>query len=434
MMYFNLVSRRWYSKMSCVTGKGVDCRVSRWLLLMVMLAGQVGAQESGCVIPPPPCEVSFSPSTNLLLGQSFNVTYTIGSDECVPGCYEYRIIYRLSNGGVFGGIEFETVLPFITIFPAYRSGSCSLTLFIDGEATQLQNDYIRLINNAQWLGSIVLATDLLERTPVTARTTKVQDLLSGIPQQSIQANIQSLDIMMQAIALSSSEQIEDSYQAKVMLKWPHAESLDSDGTYFDREYLINGTTPEGYEGALARTTANSTELTLNSKQAAENLTLTTANRLGIGGTTSFQIPRPELSVSLNPQGNSNWLVVVEFSEPVKGLTVYDSEFMSVALGVVVQITDYYDGDPTNTVLTFTANLVDEQNYTIRLNFEDPAITDECINTNPHSEQCQKKPHQTGLSAYKIGLLTSAAMAAIVVSKLMQGCLLSKLMQRHVVSP
>ena len=110
-----------------------------------------------------------------------------------------------------------------------------------------------------------LQTDELRVTQTEEKTTKVRVLLSGIPQESIQSNIvQPLDIMMNVIALSSSQPIEGSYRAKVMIEWPHAGSLESlDGTYFNREYRINGTTPAGSKVQLTRTAANSTELTLN---------------------------------------------------------------------------------------------------------------------------------------------------------------------------
>ena len=76
-MYFDLVLRKRSAKASRAMGKGGGCLVYGWLLLMAVLAGQVGAQD--CATTPPSCELSFSPSTNLLLGESFNVTCTIPS-------------------------------------------------------------------------------------------------------------------------------------------------------------------------------------------------------------------------------------------------------------------------------------------------------------------------------------------------------------------
>ena len=251
------------------------------------------------------------------------------------------------------------------------------------------------------------------------KTTKVQVLLSGIPQESIQSNIvQPLDIMMNVIALSSSQPIEGNYRAKVMVEWPHAGSLKSlDGTYFNREYRINGTTPAGSKVQLTRTAANSTELTLDS-EAVQNLTLITVNRLGVSenGTTTFQISWHEPSIRLSQQNDSSWRMEVNFTEPVTDLMVEDSRMESVDLSDL-GITAITVNDLINSALTFSANLLVGQNYTMRLNLQNPATTEESLNTSPPT--LSQDNSNSGISTQALPqLLVGAAIAAIKVSRLM----------------
>ena len=410
-MYFDLVSRKRFAKASRAMGKGGGCRVYGWLLMAVLGAGQVRAQD-GCMDQPPACELSFSPSANLLLGESFNVTCTINSDECVRDCYDARFVYTALNGGSIPSNEFESIPNWFIMLQDPPSNGCNHTLSINFEADSLQYDYFDHINNAKWQALTILSSDLAKRNPSTEHTTTVQVLLSDIPQESVRSNIvQPLDIMMNVIALSSSQPIEGSYRAKVMIEWPHARSLESlDGTYFNREYLINGTTPAGSKGELTRTAANSTELTLKSEPAAQNLTLITVNQLGVGkNTTTFQISWHEPSIRLSQQNDSSWRMEVNFTEPVTDLMVNDSRMESVDLNDL-GITAITGNDLINSILTFTANLMVGQNYTMRLNLQNLTTTEENLNTGNSNSgiSTQARPQ----------LLVGAVIAAITVSRLM----------------
>ena len=401
-MYFDFVLRKRYAKASRTTDKNGDFRVYGWLL-MAVLTGQVSAQE--CMNTPPTCELSFRPSANLLLGESFNVTCALDPNECIDSCYEISFIFRVLNGDDINSNEFKS----IPLLPSDSSYGCNRTLSISSEATELQGGYLANINNAKWLGFVTLDNPF-RRVQSTTHTTKVQVLLSDIPQKSIQSNIvQPLDIMMNVIALSSSQPIEGSYRAKVIIEWPHAGSLKSlDGTYFNREYLINGTTPAGSKGQLTRTAANSTELTLDS-EAVQNLTLITVNRLGVANTVYFQISWHEPSIRLSQQNDSSWRMEVNFTEPVTDLMIEDSRMESVDLSDL-GITAITGNDLINSTLTFTANLMVGQNYIMRLNLQNPATTEESLNISTLSQGNSN----SGISTQALPqLLVSAAIAAIV---------------------
>ena len=110
-MYFDLVSRKRFAKASRAMGKGGGClSYGWWLLMAVMGAGQVSAQD-GCMDQPPPCELSFSPSANLLLGESFNVTCTIPSGECVNDCYEITLCFTFRKCSPILALNLELSLP-----------------------------------------------------------------------------------------------------------------------------------------------------------------------------------------------------------------------------------------------------------------------------------------------------------------------------------
>ena len=197
-----------------------------------------------------------------------------------------------------------------------------------------------------------------------------------------------------------------------------------DGTYFNREYLINGTTPAGSKVQLTRTAANSTELTLKSEQAAQDLTLITVNQLGVGkNTTTFQISWPEPSIRLSQQNDSSWRMEVNFTEPVTDLMVEDSRMESVDLSDL-GITAITVNDLINSALTFTANLLVGQNYTMRLNLQNPATTqesqtttEESLNTSPPT--LSQDNSNSGISPRALTQLqVGAAIAAITVSRLM----------------
>ena len=379
-MYFSVASRRRYAETSRVTGKGAGGRVYGWLLLMALLAGQV---QSQCRNSPPACELSFSPSENLLLGESFNITCTIPSDECTAGCYGIRYLYTAFLGSPRSTeiLDFEERFPFLTTTSSPDdSGGCSNTLSSNFEAAQLQDQYLQRVNNAEWLGLTVLISDPDKEAFSETLTTTVQIQLPSILQENIQSKVtQPLDVIIKILALSNSQQFEGSFRGKTIVRWLHANSLDSDGTYFGREYLVNGITSDGSEGELARTTANSVELTLTSEQTAQDLTLTASNRLGTSenGTTTFQIPWPEPSSSLDKVSDDNWRMVVNFTEPVTDLMIEeDSPVTSVVLSNLEIIEEAMDNGQVNSVLTFTANLVDGQNYRMRLNLQNPATTQE----------------------------------------------------------
>ena len=320
---------------------------------MAMFAGQVSAQD-GCPSNAPACELSFSPSTDLLLGESFNVTCTILSGECEPGseCYNFVFTY-FSNSGRFVDHEFGTFARFITKLPIDPSDGCSQTLSINSEVDQLKNDYIHLINNAQWSVQTQLSSNDGRRAQSITHTTKVQVLRSGTPQESI--IVQPLDILTNITGLASNQFIGGNYQIRTMLEWPHADSLqNSNGTYYGREYQINGTMQDGSEGELISTIANSTELNLNSRQIPQSLTLITKNEVGIAAdTVSFQISWSGPSIDLRQQDDDRWRMVVDFTEAVANLTVADSRMESIVLSDV-DIAHITNNNLVNSALTFTA--------------------------------------------------------------------------------
>ena len=415
-MDFSFVSGRRYGKKNQSSGKIAGCRVCGWLL-MAMLAGQVSAQTAGCMDPPPECEISFSPSPNLLLGESFNVTCTISSSKCVLNCYTIQFAYTRSGGGFV--LSSESVFnSFSFIMKADYPDNCSSTLSIDGESDQLQNSYLSRFNNAEWEGLTALNTNLGRKTLSTTHTTKVQVLRSGIPQESI--IVQPLDILTNIIGLASDQFIGGNYQVRTILEWSHADSLqNSNGTYYGREYLINGTMPDGSEGELISTIANSTELNLNSRQIPQSLTLITRNELGRADNVSFQISWPEPSIRLT-QGNENrWLMMVEFSEPVTDLTLYDSQSISIALDNLGIFQNINDDTLINSVLTFTANLANGQNYTLRLNLD---TTQEIQTTTEEIQSTtEENSSNSGIRSRVLPqLLATAAIAAIAVNNFLQG--------------
>ena len=408
-MYFGLVSRKRFAKASRTTGKAASGRVHGWLLLMAVLAGQVEAQGE-CTNPPPPCELSFNPSLNLLEGESFNVTCAIDPDKCVPMCYELHFIYKqAADTGEFNSIEFESIPDwFITLLPTDPSNNCSGTLSIH-EVGLLQNDYINWIDNALWRGQTILANDSGIRVETREQMTIVQALLSGIPQESIQTTIvQPLEIVANIIAQASSQPTEGSYRARAKIDWPHAESLDGgDGTYYGRQYIIDGTT-----GQFPSTPNNSTVITLNSKQVDQGFTLTTKNQLGVGGSTFFQPSWPEPAVRLTQQNDGSWLVEVNSTEPVTDLTIEDSLMESVDLSDL-DIDTNTDAEPINSALTFTANLLDGQSYTLRLNLQNIATTQETQATMD-----ENKSNSGTRSQALPQLLAAAAAVALTVNQLM----------------
>ena len=418
-MYFDLVSRKRFVKASRTTGKGGGGRVYGWLLLMAVLAGQVSAQ-SDCADSPPACELSFSPSANLLLGESFNVTCTIPPDQCVPGCYTVRFLYTRSGGSPLStsDVDFSDLL-FFTL-SADLLNDCSRYLSINPAVGILQNNYAGWINNAEWEGGTTLASDTTRRNSTPIITTKVQVLRSGIPQESIQTTIiQPLDIVANIIAQASSQQIEGSYRAETMINWPHAESIDGgDGTYFNREYLINGTT-----GQFLSTPNNSTVVTLNSKQVDQGFTLITKNQLGVGNSTFFQPSWPESAIRLTQQDDGSWLVEVNSTEPVTDLTIEDSLMESIVLSDL-DIDTNTDADPINSALTFTANLLDGQSYTLRLNLQNIATTQEIKETTQATVQesqptLDQNTPNSGISTQALPQLLAAAVAvALTVNQLM----------------
>ena len=428
-MYFDLASRKRFAKASRTTGKTAGGRVYGWLLLMAVLAGQVEAQT--CATgnednPLPLCELSFSPSANLLFGESFNVTCAIDPNKCVTesGCYNIRLVIARLEDGQHPVTTAETDFPreFGYIISSDAPG-CTLTVFIDPELTQLENNYIRFINNTKW-SAIVTLVGGSKRVSTATYTTTVQVPLSGIPQESIQTTIvQPLDIVANIIAQASSQPIEGSYRAETMINWPHAKSLDGgDGTYFDRQYIINGTTGQ-FPGTP--TPNNSTVITLNSEQVDQGFTLTTKNQLGASenGTTFFQPSWPESAIRLTQQNDGSWLVEVNSTEPVTDLTIEDSLMESIVLSDL-DIDTNTDAEPINSALTFTANLVDGQSYTLRLNLQNIATTQEIKETTQATAQetqatmDENKSNLGTRSQALPQLLAAAAAVALTVNQLM----------------
>ena len=421
-MDFNFISSRRCAKTERTSGKAAGGRVYGWLLLMAVLAGQVSAQ-SECVDPPPLCELSFSPSANLLLGESFNVTCVINSG-CIPDCYNVHFLYNpaerdpLSTENVtFSQFGFITQLP--------HTDECGLTLSINPEAIdESGNNYLYWVNNAEWSGISVVSG----RTQGSANSTKVQSFLERIPQENIEATlIQPLDIVTNIFAPARSQQIKGNLRARVMIQWPHADSLKSvDDTYFGRQYIINGITLTGSEGELSRTPDNSTEITVNSEQVARNFTLITENQLGASenGTTPFQFPWPEPVIHLIRENENKWLMVVDFSEPVTDLTLYDSQSISIALdnlGIFQSITNE---NLIRSTLTFTANLMNGQDYTWRLNLQNIVNMREDQGTMQRTMQesqatMDDNKSNSGIHSQALPqLLVTAAIAALAVNRLM----------------
>ena len=425
-MDFNFISSRRCAKTERTSGKAAGGRVYGWLLLMAVLAGQVSAQ-SECVDPPPLCELSFSPSANLLLGESFNVTCVINSG-CIPDCYNVHFLYNpaerdpLSTENVtFSQFGFITQLP--------HTDECGLTLSINPEAIdESGNNYLYWVNNAEWSGISVVSG----RTQGSANSTKVQSFLEPIPQENIETTLiqpLDIDIVTNTIAPSSNQQIKGNLRARVMIQWPHADSLKSlDDTYFGRQYIIiNGITLTGSEGELRRTPDNSTEITLTSEQVARNFTLITENQLGASenGTTPFQFSWPEPVIHLTRGNENKWHMVVDFNEPVTDLTLYDSQSISIALDNFRIFQSITDDSLIRSTLTFTVNLMDEQDYTWRLNLQNIVNMQEGQGTMQRTMQegqatMDDNKSNSGIHSQALPqLLTTAAIAAaLAVSQLM----------------
>ena len=280
--------------------------------------------------------------------------------------------------------------------------------------------YIGSFHNTQWTVKVELKSNtFIRKDSDQSITTQVQVLLSGIPQESIQTTIiQPLDIVANIIAQASSQQIGGSYRAETMINWPHAESLDAgDGTYYDRQYIINGTTDK-----LVSTTDNSTGITLKSEQVDQGLTLIIKNQLGVGNTTSFEPSWPESSIGLTQQNDGSWLVEVNFTEPVTDLEIEDGRMESIVLSDL-DINTNTDADPINSALTFTANLTDGQSYTLRLNLRNLATTQEIKETTQTTMQESKatmdeNTPNSGIRFQALPQLLATVAIAVTVEQLM----------------
>ena len=420
-MYFDLVSRKRFAKASRTTGKAAGGCVYGWLLLMAVLAGQVDAQD--CIEDEdnlPLCNLRFDPSANLLLGQPFSVICTFDFEDCESDCYRASYVVDINGVGIVRTEEPNGIM-YLSGSPEGLSTSangCNTTLnYVQGADSE--NNFIKKFHQTRWRARTE-STKVFARRDSDEIITKVQVLRSGIPQESIQTTIvQPLDIVANIIAQASSQQIEGSYRAETMINWPHAESFDAgDGTYYGREYLINGTT-----GQLLSTPNNSTVITLNSKQVDQGFTLIIKNQLGVGNSTFFQPSWPESAIRLTQQNDGSWLVEVNSTEPVTDLTIEDSRMESIVLSDL-DIDTNTDADPINSALTFTANLEDEQSYTLRLDLRNLATTQEIKATTQATMQesqptLDQNTPNSGISTQALPqLLTTAAIAALAVNLLM----------------
>ena len=362
------------------------------------------------------------------------MTCTFGNSQDCGDCY--RILFRVSIPGHSDEIVVYDAA--LASQQAIFGSQDSVSTSVDGCSTTLSyiqpnrvaDGYIGSYHNTQWKAVTSLTNNFSKRKDSDQSiTTRVQVLLSSIPQESIKTTIvQPLDIVSKIIALSNSQQIEGSYRARAKIDWPHAESLDGgDGTYFDRQYIING----GSEGELGRTSDNSTEITLNSEQVARNFTLITENQLGASenGTTSFQFPWHEPSIQLSSVATYTWRILVDITEPVTDLEIEDSRTMESIifsdLAIIANGAGYG-------VITFTANLMDGQNYTLRMILQNIATTQEIKATMQATIQATiqatMQESQATLDENTLNsgtrsqalpqLLITAAIAALTVNQLM----------------
>ena len=418
-MSFSFISGRRCAKTKRTSGKVACGRVYGWLLLMAVLAGQVEAQECATSNSEVPlCNLAIEPSPSLLLGESFNVTCTFNPQDCST-CYEIVYILDIPELGIADSDNLSEIqlLTGTQDSISKSADGCVTTLsFIKGNNPD--RGYIGSFNNTQWTVMVELSSNIfIRKGSDQSITTQVQGRLSNIPQGSIKTTIvQPLDIVMNIIALSNNQQIEGSYRARgAMVDWPHADSLESlDGTFFDRQYIINGTT-----GEPVSTTDNSTYITLNSEQVDQGFTLITKNQLGVGGSTFFQPTWPEPSIRLTQQEDGRWLVEVNSKEPVTDLEIKDSLMDSIVLSDL-NINTNTNADPINSALTFTANLMYGQSYTLRLNLQNITTTQEIQATMQESQATLNEytPNFGIRSQALPQLLATAAIAALVVNQLM----------------
>ena len=414
-MYFNFISQS-------QSLKSILCRhlVTSAIHLAFggLFAGQVVAQNANCTIIPP-CDLSFSPFQHLLLGESFNITCSIIGGY-LEGCNTLEIEYNERQLRL--PVEFDKLFGNPNQYSELNSinGSSTTIAYIAGHLTE--NNYFDNFHNAMWKG--VTTTNrpdpdsLISLENHLTLTTKVQRLLPGIPLPSIQFHIvQIFEIIFSPPLLLDDQKYiesEGSYRAIVRISWLHSESLQSaDGTYFNREYVIKGTTTEGAEDELARTSSNSVEFTLTSKHADQNLTITPVNLLGMVNATStpFKPQLPEPSITWERKDDA-WRVVIRIMALVNNLTIRDSQGEPIKADdlEIIKI-------PYYSTLTFkVANLNNTQNYTLRLDLGSAATTETSMENNFSSSRPATNAGAHSQIASELLMISTLAMIWMMQTK------------------
>ena len=129
------------------------------------------------------------------------------------------------------------------------------------------------------------------------------------------------------------------------------------------------------------------------------------------------------SIRLTQQEDDRWLVEVNSTESVTDLEIEDSLMDSIVLSDL-NINTNTDADPINSALTFTANLMNGQSYTLRLNLQNIATTQEIKETTQATMQesqatpDENTPNSGTRSQALPQLLATAAIAALAVNQLM----------------